>query len=586
MRSAAFCVVCICIPLLSVAQIVDSSAKDSAIVIQNADSLAYCGLRDSLAGQSEPLSEAVLRAAEELAAEGLYSDAAAMIRDMSGSEPDTSSSDAKTTGVQTTDTLATGGTPEVKRENPIAWRISSSVDYSHLEDLASLDTTSRPERGDSIARLLETPLIISAKVACRWQPGSRIVRSVDPSLYVSNQKAALDFSAAFDPLSMLTVDAGVKAEKRVTNRAATGGAVLTGGSQNAVFVADREDSLDMVGGRATITFASGPMESAVRFEAPVTIEGVAYRNGRGGYYSFNDCRASPALSLASTDMRRNASVRLLGEYKDFRGGGSGEVTRADSFDIYRAGPELSGELWWKQFSASGTVGLLYEHYMHRGMPFDLRTLEAEGQAKAKLLPWLEAAATIRFDNRNESDKGRLNYFKDTIKIIDFMGIHDTIRDTIIRQFDASFGLRGNETGVAPLLRFLAGPSWTVELRCPVFVRSYSVADTVSGNRLAAPVFILESMNSFEPELALEYSGTSLSCRIAAGYAVENVPPRPYYTLSSNRGWKARADGMAQLVRRVSLYAQAEYQYRLYAPYDKTSRTSSNLQASSGISMKW
>jgi hypothetical protein len=193
---------------------------------------------------------------------------------------------------------------------------------------------------------------------------------------------------------------------------------------------------------------------------------------------------------------------------------------------------------------------------------------------------------VRYDNRKESDRGRINYFKDTIKIISFMGIRDTIDTTVLRQFDASFMLSGSETEIEPQLRFSLGTLFAAEVRCPVLLRTYSVADSVEGRRLAAPFFILESLTSFEPELCLEYSGTALSCRAAGAYTIENVPARPFYTLSSNRGWRARADGMAKITSRLSLYAQAEYQYRGYAPYDARSRTSKNLQASSGMSVKW
>jgi hypothetical protein len=183
---------------------------------------------------------------------------------------------------------------------------------------------------------------------------------MDPSLLLSNQKAVIDFPIRGIAGSVMAYEAVFKAEKRLINT----GSALMGGDKKTVFLGGRQDSLDITGGRLTITPGIQSDDNrGLAWKTPLTAETARYRHGRGGYYSFNYFRTVPELSWTASDMRKNASLRFLGEYKDYLGESSNTVTRADSFDIWRIGPEFSTDIWWRRSSASATIGYCYERYL-------------------------------------------------------------------------------------------------------------------------------------------------------------------------------------------------------------------------------
>jgi hypothetical protein len=546
---------------------------------QNADSLAYYMARDSILLHGTIRSEAMVQAADELAAEGLYEEALSLVTEVP-EQIKADSIEARRAGRAGHGSVPAVSPVSQKREQPLSWRISGAADYLHWEDLASVDT-SRPESRDSLARLLENPLTISAKALLSWKPASGIVKSVEPSLYVGNQKSVLDVTVDMPVNRLLSVTAGLKAEKRLTNRYSDTGEAFGSGTQT-VFTGDRKDSLDMGGGRFTVTPGFNKEAGGTAWQTPVTIEAARYRHGRAGYYSFNDFRIAPELSFVTGDMRESGALRFVAERKDYMGGATGAITRADSFDIYRIGPEISGELWRQRFSANATLGFLYERYPHRGVPYDIRTMEAEGLARARPFRRLEASIRTRYENRIEYDKGEFVYCRDTTRVV--MGI--PVNDTLIDTMQTSFMVRGYDAGIVPSLRWSIVSALSLELRCLLSRRSYTVADSLNGGRLSAPLFILESRDAIEPELGFEYSGSYASIRVSGAYAVENVPEREYYTLSSNRDWKVRGDCMAKLTKHISCYIQADYEFRRYAPYEKNSRTSINLTTAAGFSARF
>jgi hypothetical protein len=542
---------------------------------QNTDSLAYFEARDKFFAGDKTQSETIVKAADELAAEGLFRDATSLLIELP--------KNAKTDSVRGKPQAPAAAPPSAKRER-VSWRISSAADYTRMEDLASVDT-SRPETRDSLARLLENPLTISSKAVLSWKPGNGMVRLVEPSFSLSNLKAAADVRADLSLSRMLGVEAGVRAEKRVTERR-TDPSGPPGAAQKTVFVGDREDSLDMVGSRLTVTPGFDRKAGFFKGEMPLSLEIARYRHGKGGYYSHRTYRTAPALSLAAADLRKNASVRLLGEYRDYSMGTGETVSRADSFDIYRLGPEINADMNWRRFSAIARLGFLYECYLHRSVPSTVRTLNAEGQFRTTPLDGLEALLQIRYEYRNEIDKGTFNFFKDTVTIINFMGISASRDTVVIRSINGSFTLDGHETEISPAVRWSPLAVLTLELRCPITLRSYSIVEALDGKRLTAPAYILESREALEPEIGFDYSGKRVNVRASGAYLREDVPLREYYTLSSSRGWKARADCMGRISSAMYCYAQAEYQFRRFAPYAKNSRTATNLTTASGLSLRF
>jgi hypothetical protein len=535
---------------------------------QDADSTAYYNARNLLIVKGYAATDAVIMAADELAAEGLFTDAKALLNDLSGkAPPDTPRLMDKSSG------------PVSKQpRQPLMWKISTAADYAHIEDVAVILT---PEAQDSLNRLKEEPFTVSSKAQLSIQPSMRCIKAIDPSIAVSNQKATAECLVRGAIPVIGEIEAGVKAEKRIANISSR----IMGGDEKTVFLGGKKDSLDMGGGRITVIPGVQRDAGLVAWKTPLTVETIRYRNGRGGYYSYNNFRSIPEISFSSNDMRKNTSIRLLGEYKDYFTSRSGGLTRADSFDILRIGPECTGDIWGSRTSASATLGFLYERYLHRAVPYEMRTLEAETQVRTKLAKGVEAQVQARYEGRNERDKGLFAYKKDSLYIINFMGIRDTIDTVLIRSAEASFSLSGYEINLTPGLRWPVTP-FTFEARCPLSIRSFSVIESLDSNRLVAPLFIIESRRAMEPELGIDFSNDRASIRASGAWTAEEIPAREYYTQLSSRGWKTRLDCTGRVFHGTFAYAQVEYHFRKYAPYTRNSRTSKNATAACGFSVRF
>jgi hypothetical protein len=535
---------------------------------QDADSTAYYNARNLLIAKGHAATDAIIMAADELADEGLFADAKALLNDLSvKAPPDTP---------RPTDT-ASGPVSKKPRQSP-AWKISGAANYAHFEDVVTILT---PEAEDSLNRLKEEPFTVSSKAQLSLQPSMRSIKAIDPSIAVSNQKATAECLVRGAIPAIGEIEAGVKAEKRIANI----GSRIMGGDEKTVFLGGKKDSLDMGGGRITLTPGVQHDAGLFAWKTPLTVETIRYRNGRGGYYSYNHFRSIPEISFSSNDMRKNASLRLLGEYKDYFTSRSGGLTRADSFDILRIGPECTGDIWGSRTSASATLGFLYEQYPHRAVPFEMRTLEAETQIRTKLTNRIEALVRARFEGRNERDKGLFAYGKDTTITYYFAGIRLTKDTTLIHSAEASFSLSGYEIDLTPGLRWPATP-FTFEARCPLSIRSFSVIESLDSNRLVAPLFIIESRKAMEPELGIDFSGDRASIRASGAWTAEEIPAREYYTQLSSRGWKTRLDCTGRVFHGTFAYAQVEYHFRKYAPYTRNSRASKNATAACGFSVRF
>jgi hypothetical protein len=534
---------------------------------QDADSIAYYDTRMQLIANGYDTTDAVLLAADELAAEGLYVEARSLLNDLgkTKTKPDT----AAPKGSAPAPVLKTA-------RHPPSWKISGAADYTHLEDVTTILT---PEDEDSLARLREEPFTVSTKAILSLLPSTRFIESMDPSVLLSNQKAVVDCPIRGTATSFLAYEAIFKAEKRLTN---TGSAIM-GGDKKTVFLGGQKDSLDMAEGRLTIIpGVQGDDSREFVWKTPLTAETARYRHGRSGYYTYNYFRTIPELSWNASDMRENASLRLLGEYKDYFGESGATVSRADSFDIWRIGPEFSADIWRSRSSASILLGYCLEQYLHRGIPSEMRTFDAEAQARTKLVAGLEALVQAKYEQRNEYDKSEFISSRDTS--YRWMGI--PVKDTLYDTTKAEIQVNGYETEITPTLRWSFLPSITIEARCPLSLRTFSVIDSLKKGKLQSPLFIIESRKAIEPEIGIDYAGSIASIRAFGAYTAESIPVRDYYTQVSNRGWKARLDCTGKVRQGAFAYAQLEYHYRLYAPYDENSRVSKNTTAAGGFSVKF
>jgi hypothetical protein len=539
----------------------------AALQAQDQDSIAYYDARAQLVANGFSAAGAVLLAADELAAEGLYAEARSLLKDLGKTAIPANLSSPKDS--------APAPVPE-SQHRPPSWKISGAADYTHLEDVVTILT---PEDKDSLERLREEPFTVSTKAVLSLSPSTRIVESMDPSLLVSNQKAVIDCPIRGNAGPLVAYEAVFKAEKRLTNT----GSVIMGGNKKTTFLGERNDSLDMAGARLTIipgTHNDGKGELV--WKTPLTAETARYRHGRSGYYSYNYFRTIPELTWTGRDMRKNTSLRFLGEYKDYLGESGSTVTRADSFDILRIGPEFSADIWWSRSSASVMAGYCYEQYRYRGIPSEMRTFDAEGHARTKLIAGFEAVVQVKYERRNEFDKSAFISSRDTS--FRWMGI--PMKDTLFDTARAMLLVHGHETEIAPALRWSFLPSFTIEARCPLSLRSFSVIDSLNRGKLQTPLFIIESREAMETEIGIDYAGSIASVRATGAYTAENIPVRDYYTQVSSRGWKTRLDCTGRVWQGAFAYAQVEYHYRLYASTKEDSRTSKNTTAACGFSARF
>jgi hypothetical protein len=544
-------------------QFLISGCIAAAAYAQNADSLAWAGIRARFTAADSIRNPATVRASDELAASGLFAEAAEMLRELpSVNAPGAMAAPA-----------------DSARPRRISWNAQAGADFLRADDRAGLDT-SRQEVRDSLVRL--TPFAAYVKAGFAWRPFPHAAMHLSPTLYLSSQKTRLDVTGDGAWLNgALSAALSLLAEKRLVRTAVVSGTqpgdFLT--ADSSYWAGTRADSSDMLEARLKTEWT--PVHSYGRLSrivVPASIDHQQYRRNTPGYISSTWWRAAPAADLASADSRMSIGLSAPVEFRDFHDI-AGDAMDADSFDYATASPEAVADFFSPRWSAGLTVGSFFETYLRRGDPRDIRQFTPAARVRARISDRIAVSARAGADYQHERYAYSSSIRIDTTVVRPpFMIPMDS---AFLRTVHEKYELTGLRIFAAPSAEFALSPLLIAGIEVPVENGDYpSVTD--SANEKIEYHYLRESFWSANPRIYFSLAHEKVNARISVGGMADSIKTRPGYTVVSSRGYEAALSGDWQVVRALSLFITLDYQWKRYAPYKPSSRSTGNIALSAGV----
>lgn len=480
---------------------------------QNVDSLVYDSLRTRVAAIDS--EHPALQTADALAEAGLYGDASAILREHAPA-------DSKTT--------ASAMHP---RQPAVRWRVSSGVDYYHLEDHDTVGMTLEERR--DYQRLTETPLSVWLRAKSTIQPGVSYVHEISPEVYVSERKSRFSTVARSSLLSgLLHLEPSVKVEKWYRDSV-----------QDTSFAPFVRQSSDMGGAtmRLTATNADKTPSVPVVWTAPVSVGWEHYRLNRWGYESFVEYGVSPSLEIRPEGSSVGTRISARGSYEDFYG------SNTAGLDVARLSGLLEGMGRNEKYNALVSAGWMGDWYTDANE---------------------DTTATLEAVNRFEGS-GRFEYTISSMLSgrLRLRGIHEREKHDSKGSRDSR---RGSELTVEPGLELTIGDHAAIT---PSFLWDRRWADMDDEN------YLWEAYRAWEPGLRLGWSSAIIDASVRA--ALRDEKADDVNISGDSRSIRAGADANLNLWRRVSVSLFADYQYRVY---EKNARLTENISLSASTTVRF
>ncbi len=479
---------------------------------QNSDSLAYDSLRTRVAAIDT--AHPALQTADALAEAGLYGDASAILREHAPA-----------------DSKATASAMHA-RQPAVRWRLSSGVDFYHLEDHDTVGMTLEERR--DYQRLTETPLSVWLRAKSTIRPGVAYVHEISPEVYVSERKSRFSTVARSSLLSgLLHLEPSVKIEKWYRDSV-----------QDTSFAPFERQSSDMGGAtmRLTATNADKTPNVPVLWTAPVSVDWEHYHLNRWGYESFVEYGISPSLEIRPEGKSVGTRISARGSYEDFYGGNT------DGLDVARLSGLLEGMGGNEKYNALVSAGWMGDWYTDAGED-TTSTLEGvsrvEGSGRFEYTQFSMLSWRLRLRGIHEREK------------------HDS-RDR--RDFR-----RGSELTVEPGMQLTIG-DYAALTPSLLWDRRWADMDDED--------YLWEAYRAWEPGLRLGWSSVVIDASVRAAFRDEKAGD---VSISGNsRSIRAGADVNVNIWRRVSLSLFADYQYRVY---EKDARMTENISLSASTTVR-
>jgi hypothetical protein len=546
-------------------------AFSAAVLLgQNADSLEYFQRRAQLLAADSASHRSAINASDELASSAFYTEALEVLNDLVGSD---------SSSVRAPDTLPAARVA-LSRGYQRTFSASAGFDYTPVEDLADLDTT-RQETKDSLLRI--NPYTGYLRAGLEFSRDSALVDRIEPSLYISDQKAGIGLDAHAVFAQIMNAGIVLRGEKRLTRRESisrtTPGQVLDLDSLS--FVGDTRDSSDMLeaGGRLEIGSLSRGTLAAM---LPLSFDHQQFRLNTRGYVSFTEFRAAPRLRLRANDMSRAAEAGLAADYKDFHIDRS--YRGADSLDFFSLNPDLSLDWWLAKTSMNCAASLFYEQYTHKGNPRFLSSFSIEPSARHKFFPWLIGRIKGQYLAERARYDFEANETRDSIIPPGFPNFVQ--RDTLVAfVLHARYLLRGSQLAMIPHFEFVPAEWFSVAISLPYRNSRYNYVDSAEYPILPSSRYLQESSNALEPEIYFSASSPTVQARIWLGAIFNEVKDNPFSSFPSSRSVRCGTQVDYQIASWLSAYGMVDYQRKVYKPYDKLSRRTSNIDFSVSLSAR-
>jgi hypothetical protein len=502
---------------LAVAAVVVLTFRNAPAAESARDSLAYLDIRAQVL-QSDPSNQALL-SAHALFDAGLFTEAVELLREHAP-PPGAAKQPARPEG-----------SPHVQ------WRVSTGIDYYHLEDFDTITMT--PEELRDYKRLTETPLSLwlRAKVSIRPQTGH--VENVDPEAYLSERKGRLETTARFSsPGGAFRFEPSIKTEKWFRPDA----------SDDTTFAPAKPQPSDMGGAAFRMTLENQRQEEALfRFNAPVSVDWEDYRSDRPGYESFVEYRLLPSLEIPRGKLPLHLRFSGQAEFEDYY------REESDRLDVVRLSGRVEGNARGDKRNGNISVAWMGDRYTSDSDPAAIDRLEGAFRGECSIAGPLSARVRMRgiHEMENGSDEDEEDYHAAGSELTACPGLETA--------------LFGN--------RLHAGPELLWERRWG----GASVARSVWYGRTAV-----------EPGLHAGWSDGIIDASVRAAYRSERFDGRfkTLPTTEDNRSFRGGAEISASPVPFLLLDLFADYQYRVYAPYGNRARVSENITVSGSVTARW
>lgn len=480
------------------------------VAAQPADSAAYASLRAAVAVHDS--RHPALSTAEALADAGLYDEAFDILREHApGPESETESKDTA-------------------RKRDASWRVSSGVDYYHLEDFDTAAMT--PEELRDYQRLTETPLSVWLRGKSIIRPALPGVEEIAPEMYVSDRKARLETPARFSlPGGRMGIEPSLKAEKRLRAYAA-----------GASFEPASADSSDMGGMSLRLTAGNGRhSDKPFIWSVPVTLDWEHYRHDHPGYEAFVEYRAAPSLEWRPASRPVGGRISATLEYEDYY------RAQSDSLDAFR--PSVRAEAYLRKggVNVRAEGAWMGDRYMHASGLKAVDRGEGGFRGEYGITDWLSAKLRVR------GMYSREHYGAGVI----------------------TGAFEGSEIIAEPAVEIGIGGQLTVG---PEFLWERRWAERVE-NR-----YIWEARQAWEPALRAIWSSSVLEASLRGAFRSETIEEEFKSSFTGDsRSFRAGGDIVVMPLPTLSLNLFADYQYRTYPVL---ARVTENVSVSASATVKF
>lgn len=478
-----------------------------------ADSSGYMELRKQLSAIGA--TPAIIETADALAAGGLYQEAIEVLESFLKTSPPASS-------VQDTGTIG----PIEKK-----WRIAAGADYYRLEDLDTAVMTR--EEYQEYQRLTQTPLSFWGRGRCTVDFNRKILRRIEPEMYVSNYRSSFEVPARLNIIdNWIDLEAAIKGGKWFQEDAA-----------DTQFNPAGSYSSDM-GGLSVRIAPENPSDKLHTWSwtTPVGVDWEHYRRDRTGYESFVQFRFNPAL-----EYRRSGavsfSVRLSvdAQYENYYRPDS------DTLDVVRGILQIDNTLRTAAWRLQPRLEWLADRYVNAASP-------------GRVDRW---KALLRVE------QGSQNLFSPHIAA---HALHER------EQYYNEHRTRpGTEVRVTPALRINAAKAFNFEPELS-YKRRWAELD---GN-----YYLWQAFSRFEALLRAALSLEWLDGTFFTGFRGEDVDRDFERFTDDSRSFLLGADATVSFGSHVSLNTLLDYEYRGYKPYGSRGRLTENLTAAGNVSVTW
>jgi len=507
-----------------------TSSKSADTSIANRDSLVFAIVREMWAKRAaaDSLAAAYLDAADDLARDGFFIEAADLLADT-----------AKAT-VPAVPSIA----PTAGEKQSINWSIATSAGYDAWNDTSTYGTLAV----DSVTGAADRMFSGSAAATMAWRTRHEALDMLSPSVVLSESQAqaGVDWSGAL-LRRFLAYDGRIAGVKRLFQTCG--------------------DSSDEVNGRARMEISSAPAEWPVTLSLPGEGYIARTRVDRPEYPSLTQWSIRPSLTPGFS-----TSAWMEELYCDV--GASDYSAAGDSLDCFSWEPGVSAEYYGDSASFAFLASYGVKNYRHSRAPLREKDLDISLDASVKPEPRRTWGLSLQVLNEAQSFEDTLLAAVDTV-----VRIIDTIyRDSVPVVYDtsittqkaestfAAYVLRGTTVDFAPSLEIGGPTGFAVKGTLVLQVKRYpQLKKLADGRLLFIPQYLWESLTGYGPELCVSWTDQILDAQVTGRYYIEDVAANKAYALQDSKTYGISVDVNWQIVSWLSFSASAAFERTFTAP---------------------